>query len=391
MKVADRMGSIPFSGIRKIFEEANRRQAGGEDIIHLEIGRPDFDTPTHIKEAAKRALDEGKVHYSSNYGVPELREAIARKLKEDNGLSYDPATEIIVTVGANEAVFITMVALLNPGDEVLIPDPCWLHYFYCAQIAGAVPVSVPMREENEFKPDIEDFRRRITPKTRMMVINTPNNPTGAVYPLDVLEELAQLAREKDLLVLSDEIYEKMVYSGDRHSSIGRFPGMGERTVTVNGFSKIYAMTGWRLGYTAADRNLSSAMIRIHQYTTVCASSFAQWGAVKALEGPQNEPEGMVKEFDRRRKLVYGALQEMPGVEVVEPKGAFYVFPNIKAVGKSAEELSWYLLDEAKIAIVPGTVFGDFGADYVRISYTNSYENLKKAMDRLRAALQKITS
>lgn len=385
------MESIPFSGIRKIFEEANRRQAAGEDIVHLEIGRPDFDTPTRIKEAAKRALDEGKVHYSSNYGVPELREAIARKLKVDNGLSYDPATEIIVTVGANEAVFITMLALLNPGDEVLIPDPCWLHYFYCAQMAGAVPVSVPMREKSEFKPNIEDFRQRITPKTRMMVINTPNNPTGAVYPIDVLEELVTLAQEKDLLVLSDEIYEKMIYAGDHHSSIGRFPGMRERTVTVNGFSKIYSMTGWRLGYTAASRDLSEAMIRIHQYSTVCANSFAQWGAIEALNGPQDEAEMMVKEFDRRRKLVYGALMEMRAIEVVEPKGAFYVFPNIKAAGKSAEELTWYLLDEARIAVVPGTALGDFGADNIRISYANSYENLERAMDRMRAALNRITN
>ncbi|MFB0508062.1 MAG: pyridoxal phosphate-dependent aminotransferase [Thermodesulfobacteriota bacterium] len=391
MKVADRMESIPFSGIRKIFEEVNRRQAVGEDIVRLEIGRPDFDTPTHIKEAARRALDEGKVHYSSNYGVPELREAIAQKLKQDNALFYDPATEIIVTVGANEAVFIAMMALLNPGDEVLIPDPCWLHYFYCTQMTGAVPISVPMREEKGFNPHIDDFRSRITPKTRMIVINTPNNPTGAVYTSEVLEELAQLAREKDLLVLSDEIYEKMVYAGNGHFSIAGFPGMRERTVTVNGFSKIYSMTGWRLGYTAAHKDLTGAMIRIHQYTTVCATSFAQWGAIEALQGPQREAEMMVKEFDRRRKLVYGALMEMPGIEVVEPKGAFYVFPNIKSLGKSPEELSWYLLDEAKIAVVPGTVLGDYGADHIRISYANSYENLEIAMDRMRAALQKITS
>jgi aspartate/methionine/tyrosine aminotransferase len=391
MKVADRMNSIPFSGIRKVFEEVNRRQAAGEDIVHLEIGRPDFDTPAHIKEAAKRALDEGKVHYSSNYGVPELREAIAQKLKQDNGLSYDPATEIIVTVGANEAVFITMLALLNPGDEVLIPDPCWLHYFYCTQMAGAVPISVPIREENDFNPDMEDFRRRITPRTRMVVINTPNNPTGAVYGDEILEELAQLARERDLLVLSDEIYEKMVYAGNRHFSIGTVPGIRERTITVNGFSKIYSMTGWRLGYTAASQELTEAMIRIHQYTTVCATSFAQWGAVEALGGPQSEAEMMVREFDRRRKLVYTALKEMPGVEVVEPKGAFYIFPNIKSLGKSAEELSWYLLDEAKIAVVPGTTLGDFGAGYIRISYANSHENLEIAMDRMRAALERITN
>jgi aspartate/methionine/tyrosine aminotransferase len=383
------MEAIPFSGIRKVFEEVNRRTAAGEDIIHLELGRPDFDTPVHIKEAAKRALDEGKVHYSSNYGFPELRKAIARKLKQDNGLSYDPAAEIIVTVGTNEAVFMAMMAFLDPGDEVLIPDPCWLHYFYCAQMAGAVPISVPVREGNEFNPQVDEFRSLITPKTRMIVINTPNNPTGAVYSLEALEELAQLARETELFVLSDEIYEKMIYEGNRHFSIGGFPGMRERTITVNGFSKIYAMTGWRLGYAAADHELVKAMIRIHQYTTVCATSFAQWGAVEALEGPQNEAEMMAREFGRRRKLVYAALQEMPGIEVVEPKGAFYIFPNIKALGKSAEELSWYLLDEAKIAVVPGTVLGEFGTDYIRISYANSYENLEKAMERMRAALKKI--
>jgi len=389
VRVADRMESIPFSGIRKVFEEVNRRVGAGEDIIHLEIGRPDFDTPAHIKEAAKMALDEGRVHYSSNYGFPELRQAITQKLNRDNGLSYDPATEIIVTVGTNEAVFMAMMALLDPGDEVLIPDPCWLHYFYCARMAGAVPISVPIREENEFNPRIEDFRSQITPKTRMMVINTPNNPTGAVYSYETLEELAQLAREMDLLVLSDEIYEKMVYGGNRHFSIGGFPGMRERTVTVNGFSKIYAMTGWRLGYAAADRELTSALIRIHQYTTVCATSFAQWGAIEALEGPQDDAQMMVKEFDRRRKLVYTELQEMPGIEVVEPKGAFYIFPNIKGLGKSTEELSSFLLDEAKIAVVPGTVLGNYGADYIRISYANSYENLEKAMDRMKDALSKM--
>jgi aspartate/methionine/tyrosine aminotransferase len=390
VKAANRMESIPFSGIRKVFEEVNRRTAAGEDIIHLELGRPDFDTPAHIKEVAKRALDEGKVYYSSNYGFPELREAIARKLRQDNGLSYDPATEIIVTVGTNEAVFMAMMAFLNPGDEILIPDPCWLHYFYCAQMAGAVPISVPVKEENEFNPQIDEFRSRITPRTRMIVINTPNNPTGAVYSLEALEELAEFARETDLFVLSDEIYEKMVYEGTRHFSIGGFPGMRERTITVNGFSKIYSMTGWRLGYAVAEQELVKAMIRIHQYTTVCATSFAQWGAIEALEGPQDEAEMMAKEFDRRRKLVYEALQEMSGIEVVEPKGAFYIFPNIKALGKPAEELSWYLLDEAKIAVVPGTVLGDYGADYIRISYANSYENLEKAMTRMEAALKKLT-
>ena len=389
MKVADRMKSIPFSGIRKVFEEVTRREKLGEKIIHLEMGRPDFDTPHSIKEAAKRAIDEGKVHYSSNYGIPELREAIAKKLKEDNGLSFDPATEIIVTVGANEAVFMTMMGLLNPGDEVLIPDPCWLHYFYCVQMAGAVPISVPLREENGFNPVLNEFHSRMTPKTRMIVINTPNNPTGAVFSQKVLEGLAQLAREKDLFVLSDEIYEKMVYEGNRHFSIGSLPGMKERTVTINGFSKIYAMTGWRLGYTATSKDLSSALIRIHQYTTVCATTFSQWGAVEALNGSQTESEKMVEEFDRRRNLVYGALKGMPGIEVVKPMGAFYIFPNIRALGRAPEELTEYLLDKARIAVVPGTTLGEYGKDFIRISYANSYENLKMAMERMKKALEEI--
>jgi aspartate/methionine/tyrosine aminotransferase len=391
MKVADRMSSIPFSGIRKVFEEVNRREKLGEKIIHLEIGRPDFDTPRHIKDAAKRAIDEGKVHYSSNYGIPELRDAIARKLKEDNGLSYDPESEIIVTVGANEAVLITMMGLLNPGDEVLIPDPCWLHYFYCAQLAGAVPISVPLREENGFNPDLQDVRSRLTSKTRMVVINTPNNPTGAVFSREVLEELAQLARDRDLFVLSDEIYEKMVYEGSRHVSIGSLPGMRERTVTINGFSKIYAMDGWRLGYVAADKGWMSALIRIHQYTTVCATTFAQWGAVEALNGSQAEAGKMVEEFDRRRNLVYGALKGMPGIGVVKPMGAFYIFPNIRALGRSPQELTEYLLDKAKIAAVPGTTLGEYGKDFIRLSYANSYENLEIAMERMKKALEGIKS
>jgi aminotransferase len=388
-KVADRMNSIPFSGIRKVFEEVTRREKLGEKIIHLEIGRPDFDTPRHIKEAAKRALDEGKVHYSSNYGIPELREAIAHKLKEENGLSYDPATEIVVTVGANEAVLITMMGLLNPGDEVLIPDPCWLHYFYCAQLAGAIPISVPLREENGFNPDIDDFRSRVTARTRMIIVNTPNNPTGAVFSRRVLEELAQLAREKDLIVLSDEIYEKMVYEESRHVSIGSFPGMKERTVTINGFSKIYAMDGWRLGYVAADKEWMSALIRIHQYTTVCATTFSQWGAVEALRGSQEEAEKMVKEFDRRRNLVYDALKGISGVEVVKPKGAFYFLPNIRALGKTPEALTEYLLDRARIAVVPGTTLGEYGKDFIRISYANSYENLEIALERMKKAVEEI--
>jgi len=389
MRVADRMKSIPFSGIREIFEDVARREQKGEKIIHLNIGRPDFDTPMHIKDAAKKALDEGKVHYSSNYGIPELREALAQKLSQENGLSYDPTTEMIVTVGGNEAVLISTMGLLNPGDEVLIPDPCWLNYFYCVQMAGAVPISVPAREEYAFTPHIDDFRSRVTPKTRMIIINTPNNPTGAVYTAEALKELAQLAQEKDLFVLSDEIYEKMVYDRARHVSIGSFPGMKERTLTVNGFSKNYTMTGWRLGYVAAHREVISALVRIHQYATICATSFAQWGAVAALRGPQEEINRMIEEFNRRRHLVTTALEDMPGIHVVKPLGAFYIFPNIKGTGKTAMEMTQYLIEKAQIAVVPGSVFGEFGDDFIRISYANSYENLEMAMERMKAALETI--
>jgi len=389
MQTADRMNSIPFSEIRKIFEEVARREKAGEKIIHLNIGRPDFDTPEHIKEAAKKALDEGKVHYASNWGIPELREAISQKLARDNNLSYDPANEIIVTVGANEAILIAMMGLLNPGDEILIPDPCWLHYFYCAQLAEAVPVSVPMKEENGFIPRIEDFKSRLTDKTKMIVITTPNNPTGSVYSEEDLQEVAQLAKEHDLFVLSDEIYEKMVYDGRRHISIGSLPGMRERTITVNGFSKAYSMTGWRLGWVAVDKALASALIRIHQYTTVCTTTFAQWGAAAALTGPQTDLEMMVTEFDRRRNLVYSALESMPGISTGKPEGAFYIFPNIKGLGKTADEITHYLLDEAKVAVVPGPVFGDYAKDYIRLSYANSYENLEIAMENMSAALTKL--
>jgi aminotransferase len=389
MKVAERMAAIPFSGIRQVFEEVMRREKAGERIINLNIGRPDFDTPRHIKEAAKQALDEGKVHYASNYGISELRQALAHEMAREHHLSYDPATEIVITVGANEGILLAMMGLLNPGDEVLIPDPVWLHYFYCAQMAGAVPVSVPLREDQAFVPQVDDFRALITPRTKMLLVNSPHNPTGAVASAEALAALAQLAQEHDLFVLSDEIYAAMVYDAQRHVSIGSFQDMKARTVIVNGFSKKYSMTGWRLGWVAADEALMSAMIRIHQYTTVCATTFAQWGAYAAVTGPQDEVNSMMAEFDRRRLLVYNALRTMPGIRVSKPQGAFYIFPNIASTGKTAEELTQYLLDTAKIALVPGTVFGKYGAGYLRISYANSYDNLATAMHDMRRALEKL--
>lgn len=386
MRISHRMETIPFSGIRKVFEEVVRREKKGDSIIHLEIGRPDFDTPPNIKEKAKWALDKGFVHYTSNYGLPELRDAISQKLKSDNGLDYHPDNEIIVTIGANEAVFIAMMALLNPGDEVLVPSPCWTHYYQCARLSGAVPIPVPLKKENNYLPVVEDFEQHLSSKTRMMVINSPNNPTGAVYGKDCLEQLGDFVNQHDLIVLSDEIYEKLIYDTARHISFAAIANMYERTVTINGLSKIYAMTGWRLGYTAAPRQLSGVMVRVHQYTSVCATTFAQYGGVEALNGPQDSVERMVQEFNRRRMMVCERLKSMSGIHLVEPRGAFYVLPYIGELGISPEAFATYLLDKARIAVVPGEAFGDFTAGTIRISYANSYENLVKAMDRMETAI-----
>jgi aspartate/methionine/tyrosine aminotransferase len=380
MQIAERMKSIPFTPIRKIFEEANRREAAGETIIHLEMGRPDFDTPAHIKAAAINALEEGRVHYSSNYGIPELRAAIADKFKRDNNLDYDPAAEIIVTIGATEAIFMTMMALLDPGDEALIPAPAFPAYTRCVYMAGAVPVEVPAKAANDFTPSVQDLRAQITSRTRMLVLNTPNNPTGAVYSAPVLEQMAALVVEKDLIVLSDEIYEKNIYDGHRHYSIAAYPGMKERTITVNGFSKAYSMTGWRLGYLASSPEMIAALIRIKQYATVCATTFSQWGAVAALNGPPDSVAEMVAEFDRRRRMVLERLAVMPGISFTRPKGAFYIFINTTRVGKPPRQIAAELLEKAKIAVVP------WGDEHIRISYANSYQNLSKAMDAFEQVL-----
>jgi aspartate/methionine/tyrosine aminotransferase len=383
MQIAQRMENLPMSAIRQIFNQVAAREAAGEKFIHLEIGRPDFDTPAHIKAAAAQALEAGKVHYTSNYGILELRQALAKKFQRDNGLTYNPEDQIIATVGSTEAVMMAMMALLNPGDEVLIPLPCFPLYIRAAHMAGAVPVMVPLREENGFVPSVEDYRAGLTDKTRMMVVNTPHNPTGAVCPPRILEGLAGLAVEADLIVLSDEIYEKNIYEGGPHVSLATFEGMFERTLTINGFSKAYSMTGWRLGYVAGPTELISALVRVAMYTTVCPTTFVQWGGVAALEGPQDCIEEMQAEFDRRRLMVNDRLAAMPGLTFAKPGGAFYFFINITQLGKSPREIAAYLLDEAKISLVP------WGEEHIRISYANSYENLTQAMDNMERALGKL--
>jgi len=387
-KQADRMRQIALSGIRKVFDKVQTLQAKGEEVVHLEIGRPDFDTPSHIKEAAKKALDEGFVHYTSSYGIKELREAISRKLSSENGIDAGP-DEIIVTTGANEAIFISIMATLNPGDEVIVPDPMFVYYADWAEFAGAKTVSLPLREENSYRIDFEGLERKITPRTKMLIINSPHNPTGCVFDRETLEKLADIAKRYDLLVLSDEIYEKMVYDGAKHYSIASFPGMKERTFTVNGFSKAYSMTGWRMGYVAAPKDLIPALMKVHQHTAVCATSFAQKGALAALTTPSDCVGEMVKEFARRRKLVLDYLDEMEGINYVKPEGAFYIFPSIKDLGIGDEELTDYLLEEAKVAVVPGSCFGRCGKNHIRIAYSTSYENLEKGLERMSKALKKI--
>lgn len=386
---AARMKTVPFSGIRRIMGEANRLEQSGASIIHLEIGRPDFDTPAHIKEAAKTALDRGDVHYTPNLGTIALRRAIARKLKTDNGLDYDPEAEIIVTVGASEAVFLGPAAFLNPDEELLVPDLGWVNYYSVPGLLSAHLATYQVREADGFRPKAAAVEAAITPRTKMVVLLSPGNPTGTMIEPVELAGIARLVEQHNLLVLSDEIYEKIVYDDARHVSIASLPGMRQRTIVINGFSKSYSMTGWRLGYAAAPAEFMTSMVKVHQNLTTCAVSFAQAGGVAALEGPQDCVSDMVAEFKRRRDMLVEALNRMPGLTCAMPQGAFYVFPNVRAFGLSSEEMALYLLREAGVALVPGTSFGPGGDGYVRISYANSYDKIEEAMRRMALALPKL--
>ncbi len=382
---ASRMEALPFSEIRVMMERATQMQKNGEDVIHMEIGRPDFDTPEIIKQAANTALANGNVFYTSNYGTPELRQAIADKLKRDNGIDYK-AEEILVTIGVGEGTYAAVAAFTEPGDEILVPDPVWLNYIHVPHFFGAVPVSYKLREENDYQIDLNEIEGLITPKTRMLVINTPGNPTGVVQSRETLEKLADIAKKHDLIVVSDEIYEKLVYDGARHVSIAALPGMKERTITLNGFSKCYSMTGWRLGYAAAPLEFIKAMVRVHAYINTCAPSFVQEAGITALEKAEPDVQEMVKEYQRRRDYAVSAINAIDGLSCKTPGGAFYIFVNIKSLGRTSAEMADYLLDHAKIAAVPGSAFGPQGEGYIRLSYACSYERIVEAMERLKKAV-----
>ena len=367
---------IEPSGIRKFFDIVNEM----EDAISLGVGEPDFDTPWHIREEGIYSLEKGRTFYTSNAGLKELKIEISRYMDRKFHLDYDYNHEIIVTVGGSEAIDIAMRAMIDPGDEVLIPQPSFVCYPPCALLAGGKPVAIELKEENEFRLTAEEVLAAVTPKTKILVLPFPNNPTGSVMEKKDLEEIAKVVIDHDLFVISDEIYSELTY-GSSHVSIASLPGMQERTITINGFSKSYAMTGWRLGYACGPKELIEQMLKIHQFAIMCAPTTSQYAAVEALKNGDGDVEKMRQEYDGRRRYLLHRLREM-GIECFEPYGAFYMFPNIKQFGMTSEEFAKQLLEKEKVAVVPGTAFGESGEGFLRISYAYSLEDLKAALGRI---------
>ena len=372
---------MPSSGIRKFFDILDSMT----DVTALTVGQPDFVTPWKIREAGMESLETGKTYYTSNAGTLELRREISRYMNRRFDLTYDPTSEVVVTVGGSEAIDVAMRTLLNPGDEVIIPTPCFVCYEPLCKMTGAVPVIVETRNEDKFKLTPELLESAITEKTKMLALAYPNNPTGAIMDAEDLEKIAQILREKQIIVLSDEIYAELTY-GRRHVSIASLPDMWERTVVVSGFSKAYAMTGWRLGYICAPAPLAKQMLKIHQYAIMCAPTTAQLAAITALRDCDEDVAMMTAEYDRRRRLIYNGLRDI-GVESFEPEGAFYIYPNIGKFGLSSEQFCEKLLYEHKCAIVPGVAFGAAGEGFARISYAYSVKHINQALERMEAFIK----
>lgn len=373
--LSEKVVALKPSGIRRFFDVASEM----EDVISLGVGEPDFDTPWHIREEGIYSLEKGKTFYTSNAGLVELREELCAYLKRRFQLSYEK-NQIIITVGGSEAIDICARAMLDPGDEVIIPEPCFVSYAPCVTLAGGVPVTISLQEKNQFKLTKEELLAAITDKTKLVVLPFPNNPTGAIMTKEDLAEIVPVIIEHDLYVMSDEIYSELSYMGN-HVSIASFPGMAERTIVVNGFSKSYAMTGWRLGYAAGPEAIIKQMVKIHQYAIMCAPTSSQYAAVEAVRNGDSDVESMRESYNERRRFLVKALNEM-GMPCFEPFGAFYVFPNISRFGMTSEEFATRLLKEQRIAVVPGTAFGDCGEGFLRISYAYSIEDLKRALERI---------
>ena len=371
------------SGIRKFFDIVSEMK----DAISLGVGEPDFDTPWHIREEGIYSLERGRTFYTSNAGLKELKVEISKYLERKINVLYDYHDEIMVTVGGSEAIDIAMRAMLDPGDEVLIPQPSYVSYLPCAQLIHAVPVIIELKEENQFRLTKQELLDSITDKTKMLVLPFPNNPTGAIMEREDLEEIAKVCVEKDIFVLSDEIYSELTYK-EKHVSIASMPGMKERTVVIYGFSIAFAMTGWRLGYAAAPKVILQQMLKIHQFAIMCAPTTSQYAAVDALKHGEHDVEKMTEAYNQRRRYLLHNFKEM-GLDCFEPYGAFYVFPNIKRFGMTSEEFATRLLEEEKVAVVPGTAFGDCGEGFLRISYAYSLESLKVALARVRNFIERL--
>jgi aminotransferase len=374
--ISQKVDSLSPSGIRKFFDLLS----SVEDVISLGIGEPDFVTPWHIREAGTYSLEKGYTMYTSNSGMPELRQELANYLELRYGVSYHPEHEILITVGSSEGLDLAMRAIINPGDEVIIPDPCYVAYPANIILAGGVPISTPTTAENNFAIKATDIEARITKQTKAILIGYPANPTGAVMSKSESSAIAELAKKYNLLVISDEIYARLVY-GVEHICFPSLPGMKERTILISGFSKSHAMTGWRIGYVAADRRFIQALAKIHQYTMLCAPTMAQMAAIEALRNGDSEVEKMVQEYNRRRRLMVKRLNEI-GLSCFEPKGAFYAFPSIKATGMNSEDFAEKLLIEEKVAVVPGTAFGPCGEGFVRCCYATSVSSIEEALGRM---------
>jgi len=380
-------------GTETAFEAAARAralEATGRSVIHLEIGEPDFDTPANIREAAKRAIDGGKTHYPPFPGIPELREAIAADSTARRGFEVDPAN-VFVTVGGKSVMYYAIIALVDPGDEVIVPDPGYPIYESVTRFVGGIPVAIPIRQENDFRLDPDELASLVTPRTKLIVINSPANPTGGVLTRSDLERIAQIALDHDLTVMTDEIYSRILYDGQEHVSIASLPGMAERTIVLDGFSKTYAMTGWRLGYGIVPAWLTHAFGRLIINSVSGATTFAQVGAVEALTGPQDEIDAMVEEFRARRDLVVDGLNAIPGFRCLRPSGAFYVFPDISGTGRSGAELADRLLNDGGVSVLAGTAFGGVGTNHVRLSYANSRENISEALRRIRTVVEPLVA
>lgn len=375
-KLSQKVLNLKSSGIRAFFDMANEIP----DVISLGVGEPDFDTPWHIREAGMQALQSGKTFYTSNAGLQELRAAISSYTKRKTGLTYNPENQIIVTVGGSEAIDLALRALLNAGDEVIYLEPGFVSYYPCIKLADGVPVPIRLTEENRFRLKPEQLEAAVTPKSKVLILSYPNNPTGAVMEKEDLEALLPVIQKHDLIVISDEIYGELTY-GVKHCSIAGLPGMEQRTIIINGFSKSFAMTGWRLGYALGNHEIIEQMVKIHQFAVMCAPTISQYAAIEAMEQGDGDIEAMRESYDQRRKFLYHELQRL-GLPCFEPQGALYMFPNIREFGLSSGEFALKLLKEEKVAVVPGDSFGECGEGFVRISYAASLQNLKEAVNRI---------